>query len=191
MGPLNLGLMKRSVLMLIVMSATVILPAKSSWACSCVQSTPKEHAARADVIFTGTATDPDLQEGVYWTSFDVEILYKGTLGPTAAVETVGDAAGSCGIVFKEGQRYTVFARAQEDGLDTNICMGTTDQPIDYGSYSLAPRPISSGETRFAPEPKTDWFLWLGLIGGALVLYGLGFAILERRRARKPKPVSPD
>lgn len=60
------------------------------------------------MIFTGIATDPDPDVGVttYWTSFAVEVVYKGTLGPEAAVETMGFSAGDCGIFFKEGERYT-------------------------------------------------------------------------------------
>lgn len=184
--------MKRSVLIFIVMSATVILPAQPSWACSCVQSTPNEHAARADVIFTGTATDPGSRAGLtYWTSFDVEVAYKGALGPTAAVETASGSAGDCGIVFQEGERYTVFARAQEDGLDTNICMGTSDGPIQSRHYGLTAKPILGRETRFAPEGGTPWWLWIGLALGAVLLLGAGVGILGRRRSRSPRPASPD
>lgn len=119
----------------------------------------------------------------YWTGFEVEIVYKGTLGPRAAVETVGDSASSCGIVFKEGKRYTVFARAQEDGLDTNICMGTTDGSIESRSYGLTAKPISSGETRFAPEGGIAWWLWMGIALGSVLLLGAGIAILGRHRSR--------
>lgn len=173
----------------ILASATVMLPSQPSWACSCVQATPNEHRARADVIFTGTATDPDSHEGVhtYWTSFDVEVVYKGVLGATAAVETVGDSAGSCGIVFKEGERYTVFARAQEDGLDTNICMGTTDGPIQSRLYGHTAKLISAGETRFAPEGGTSWWLWIGLALGTVLLLGAGVGILGRQRSRSLEP----
>lgn len=181
--------MKRSILVFIVVSATLTLPSQPSWACSCVQSTPNELAAGADVIFTGTATDPDSQEGVhtYWTSFDVEVAYKGTLGPTAAVETVGDSAGDCGIVFKEGELYTVFARAQDDGLDTNICMGTTDGPIQSRTYGLTAKPISAGETRFAPEGGNPRWLWIGLALGTVLLLGAGVGILGRQRSRSLGP----
>jgi hypothetical protein len=66
----------------------------------------------------------------------------------------------------------------------NSCQGTASGKIDSDKYGLRPRPISAGETRFAPQRgEIRWSLWLGLIGGAIVLYGLGFAIFERRRLR--------
>jgi hypothetical protein len=181
--------MKRSMVVLMVVSATFMLPSQPSWAGSCVQATPKEHAAEADVIFTGTATDPESNVGVvtYWTSFEVEIVYKGTLGPEAAVETGGGGA-SAGIDFIRGERYTVFARAQEDGLDTNSCMGTAGGQIEPRLYGLTPRPISADETRFAPEDGTPWWLWIGVALGSILLLGAGVGILGRR-SRSLRPAS--
>lgn len=177
--------MKRAIVVLIVLGASVIFRSTPSWACTCANLTPAELGRDADVIFTGIATDPEPNAAfTYWTSFKVGIVYKGRLGPTAAVETSGSES-SCGIGFLQGHVYTVFARAQEDGLDTNICQGTAEGEIEPGRYGLVPKLVMPGETRFAPENDIPWTQWLVFVGGALVLYGVLFAIVERGRSRGP------
>jgi hypothetical protein len=177
--------MKRAIVVFVVLGASVILPSPPSWACTCAPLTREELGRHADVVFTGLATDAG-HEGpfTYWTSFKVGIVYKGRLGPTAAVETSGSGS-SCGVGFLEGHVYTVFARAQEDGLDTNRCQGTAEGQIEPGRYGLALKPVMPGETRFAPQNEIPWTQWLVFVGGALVLYGLLFAIVERGRSRGP------
>src|SRR5919106_1304470 len=156
--------MKRSVFALLIVSAIVTVPAQPAWACTCAPATPPVKAGWADVIFTGLATelDPDPSKGApvftYWTTFEVTTTYKGDVGPVAAVETGGHGS-SCGVRFTEGERYTVFARAQEDGLDTDLCSGTSKGEIDSGAYGLTARPPIPGETRFAPERESSLWLW--------------------------------
>jgi hypothetical protein len=177
--------MKRSLFVLLIVSTIVIVPAQGSWACTCEPATPRVRAGWADVIFTGTATelDPDPSRSpviTYWTTFDVMTVYKGALGPLAAVETGGHGA-SCGVRFTEGERYTVFARAQDDGLDTNLCMGTTKGEIEAGAYGLTAKPPISDETRFAPAGKSHFWLWTLVAVGAVLLVGVSAAILWRHR----------
>ena len=181
--------MKRAIVVFLVLGASVILPSPPSWACTCVPSTREELGRDADVVFTGIATDAG-DEGAftYWTSFNVGIVYRGRLGPTVAVETAGSGS-SCWVRFLEGHIYTVFARAQEDGLDTNICQGTAKGQIEPGRYGLVPKPVMPGETSFATENEIPWTQWLLFLGGAHVLYGVLFPIVERGRSRKNRSSS--
>jgi hypothetical protein len=178
--------MKRSVFALFIVGTIVTVPAQPAWACTCTPATPPVKAGWADVIFTGLATelDPDPSKGApvftYWTTFEVTATYKGDVGPVAAVETGGHGA-SCGVRFTEGERYTVFARAQEDGLDTDICSGTSKGEIDPGAYGLTARPPIPGETRFAPEGESPSWLWTFVAVGGVLLFGVVLAIRWRRR----------
>jgi hypothetical protein len=45
---------------------------------------------------------------------------------------VGIEATSCGYVFSDGMRYTVFAAKAQ----TNLCMGNVQGPIDPAAYGV-------------------------------------------------------
>ena len=61
---------------------------------------------------------------------DVETVYKGAL-PSRFSVTI--EATSCGYVFSDGERYTVFATAEGQ---TNLCMGNVHGAIDPPTYGL-------------------------------------------------------
>ena len=44
-------------------------------------------------------------------------------------------ATSCGYVFSDGERYTVFATAE---ARTNLCMGNVQGTIDPATYGVVP-----------------------------------------------------
>jgi hypothetical protein len=187
--------MKRSVFALLIVSTIVTVPTQPAWACTCAPATPPVKAGWADVIFTGLATelDPDPSKGApvftYWTTFEVTTKYKGDVGPVAAVGTGGHGS-SCGVRFTKGERYTVFARAQEDGLDTDICSGTSKGEIDPAACGLTARPPIPGETRFAPEGESPFRLWTFVAVGGVLLLGVVLAIRWRRRLTDRGPSSP-
>lgn len=94
------------------------------WACSCAQASDQEHFDRATVVFTGTVTGVrDARDARRWT-FDVESVQKGGAAPELDVLT-GTTGNTCAPDLKEGGRYQVFARRNDDGrLETTICDGT-------------------------------------------------------------------
>src|SRR5436309_1256102 len=105
--------------------------------------------------------------------FDVETVYKGTPTKTATVSTVASGA-SCGYEFIADRRYTVFASAHEGKLDSGLCQGTVEGPIDPQSYLLG-----SGYAPDADPPQTV----RTLVVAATVLVTLAVIVFERRRSR--------
>jgi len=112
-------------------------------ACSCVQQTGAQQAARADVVFRGTVTviEPPITGLVISSAdpmsirFAVEAVYKGDATRTYWVSTERSGA-SCGFDFLVGRQYTVFAGVREDRVHTDICSGTMQGGRDPASIGL-------------------------------------------------------
>jgi hypothetical protein len=122
---------------LVVVMALAILPlsASTAWACVCDQPVPQEAARNAASVFTGVARGrvaPDRPGFGERIEFMVETVYKGGTSGRSAV-TVD--ATSCGYVFIDGERYTVFATAD---ARTNMCMGNVQGTIDPATYGVEP-----------------------------------------------------
>jgi hypothetical protein len=112
-------------------------------ACSCVQQTGAEQAARAEVVFRGTVTVIEAPiTGLLISSADpmsirfaVDAVYKGDPTRTYWVSTERSGA-SCGFDFLVGREYTVFARLREDRVHTDICSGTMPGGRDPAAIGL-------------------------------------------------------
>jgi hypothetical protein len=157
-----------------LVAALLVGWASPCWACRCVMLTPREQAANADVIFTGRvleAEDPFSQSGPrVQATLAVERIYKGSVEAEPVVETLPGASAACGVGFRAGDRYTVFAFVNERGrLETNLCSGTGRGPIDPARFGL-------------PEGLSATAPWLGLAAvlGAVTIVGMGAALLIGR-----------
>ena len=130
---------------------TVPVVASPCWACSCAATTDaradrEAKAERADLIFTGVATsqrvvDPSPNDDytgdeTVLTRFRVGRTYKGHPGRWVTVGSASNGA-ACGYDFDEGSRYTVFARGDGDGYETDLCSGTKRGRIKPERYGLA------------------------------------------------------
>jgi hypothetical protein len=111
-------------------------------ACSCVQQTGAEQAARAEVVFRGTVTVIEAPiTGVIGSAdpmsirFAVDAVYKGDPTRTYWVSTERSGA-SCGFDFLVGRAYTVFASVREDRVHTDICSGTMQGGRDPAAIGL-------------------------------------------------------
>ena len=112
-------------------------------ACSCVPATPRQHAKRADVVFTGRVTwitvarDDNglLGDERVRVRFAVGRRYKGRIRPRVRIHT-GTTGNTCRFIFRKGKRYTVFAYRHEGRLMTNICSGTKRGRIKPDRYGL-------------------------------------------------------
>jgi hypothetical protein len=138
------------------------------FACSCVESTDQEHYERADVVFTGKATDRhDPSSGspqgsadpIHWT-FDVDAVQKGRTDDPVVVETSRDEA-SCGVAFDVGRRYQVYATNTGEYLHTDLCSGTRELNASQGPYvppsatpAPTPAPATPGPTATAAPTPT-------------------------------------
>lgn len=153
-------------------------------ACSCIQSTPLQQAARADAIFVGrlVATEgfgPRLR----WSSmdpvvyrFDVDRVLKGAVPANAEVHSVISGV-SCGLEGMEvGERYTVFARLEGAELHSGLCNGTA--PGDPDPLVAA---FTGNLLPAEPKPPPPWVFGAVLIGAALAVGG--WRVSRRSRAQ--------
>ena len=120
---------------------------RTALACSCAGTSKAIAAQNATVVFGGRVTNVTrpFALGLPCSSsstdpvvavFVVETVYKGELPSTTTVRAVVGGA-SCGYDFIDGQRYTVFATVGTNGLETNLCRGNVEGPIDPADYGLA------------------------------------------------------
>lgn len=100
--------------------------------CTCEMKTSVQHAARADVVFTGRLQEIDAGvRGLVRSSmdpvtyrFEVERVLKGEVRQSASVVSAADGA-SCGLEgMNLGARYTVFAQIDAASLRSGLCGGT-------------------------------------------------------------------
>lgn len=114
---------------LLLLGLLAFVPVREAAACSCVPPPPPaEELARRDAVFAGTATRirhfQDDNIAMVRVRLRVERAFKGTPGRTVEVVTPRDSA-TCGFPFTEGQRYLVYANAEEGGgLGTSLCSRT-------------------------------------------------------------------
>lgn len=131
--------MKRILVAVMLTIALTAMAAPPCWACSCVPMTKREQAKNADVIFTGKAKKvaPAAQEGVLRVRFRVQKVYKGN--PKAITYVFTSSSGAaCGVHFKEGTRYTVFADRTDSRKWVYSCSGTKRGDINPLNYGLGP-----------------------------------------------------
>ncbi|MDQ2951304.1 MAG: hypothetical protein M3R54_03470 [Chloroflexota bacterium] len=157
-------------LVLFVVPAGLVLQASSTLACSCVAALPAQHLVRADVVFAGRLVGidgpaPSLRlsstDSVDY-RFEVNSVLKGAAPVNARVRSAVSGA-SCGLEgMREGERYTVFARAQGELLQSGLCDGTYagDPSADLALASGVLLPPTTG----APP---GWVLMFGAVAAAL------------------------
>jgi len=124
----------RSVIRTIVVFLVAAACAPRAEACSCLPSGPPcQNLFQSDAVFVGTVTairpmrTPETERLVLErrsVAFSVEKGVRGISGSTVDVRT-GFGGGDCGIDFKIGERYVVYAYRHPDGsLSTGICSRT-------------------------------------------------------------------
>lgn len=114
-----------------------ILGAPPAWGCSCIGPvTSADHYHAADAVFTGTVTDRSPSTSrhgpIITVRFDVTRAYKGEIGTTAAVVSLGGGAGgvisSCDIDYRAAQWLVYADDRGRDGLYASYCGGTRPLP---------------------------------------------------------------
>jgi hypothetical protein len=125
---------RRHLVLLVALVASLSLPitATPATACMCEMKTAVQHAARADVVFTGRLQEIDAgvrgpirstMDPVTY-RFEVERVFKGEVRQNASVVSPADGA-SCGLErMNVGARYTVFAQTDAGVLRSGLCGGT-------------------------------------------------------------------
>jgi hypothetical protein len=152
----------------------VFVTANRAWACSCEQPTPNESVQRADAVFTGIASGrvaperPGFEERV---EFAVETVYKGAVPSRSSVSI---EATTCGYVFSDGVRYTVFALDAQ----TNLCMGNVQGAIDAAVYGVRPIRVYPSGRLFDFGTDTDRVA----LAAVVVVAAVAIVALLRRRS---------
>lgn len=148
-----------------VILATVLLALAALWAtpapayaCSCATASENEHAANAEVIFTGTIANDELDQGQQTRrlTFAVDRVFKGEATATQVITTSASGA-SCGLEISGPGPFLVFADSEQSGLTANLCGGTR-----AGS---APAAMGAGATpapNSAPDARAG--MWVPLVG---------------------------
>ncbi|MCW2785132.1 MAG: hypothetical protein JWP74_1649 [Marmoricola sp.] len=118
--------MKRLLLVLAVTAGLLVLSPGTSWACSCVSSTPVQQVKRADTVFTGQ---------VVWTAsngistrYGVKVagVFKGRAGVREELLSPLNSA-SCGLgQLAVDKTYVFFVHGEHPGqMQVDSCGGTT------------------------------------------------------------------
>ncbi|WP_372813145.1 hypothetical protein [Paenibacillus sp.] len=180
-------------------------------ACSCAAVTPLQAAEQATAVFEGKVLgiretyDPYDESGAigrrYAVRLEVDSIRKGELPSEAIVYT---GFHSCGIDFKQGETYLVYAQERHPGeLETHLCAGTkalTDARDDLALLPVGVKPSTQAD--LSGSLMTEVPGWLALYAkqswnkltqphalAKLGLLALGFAIacafVATKRKRLP------
>ena len=166
--------MRRLAVALALALSIPVLSTRPAWACSCAQSTPRQVAAGADAVFTGTvASAPRVEGQLVRVDFEVDTVYKGLSGPRLTV-TTNVQGSACGVVFRPNVRYTVFAFSDHGVLSANLCSPPVRGAIDPQRYGLTAKLVG------VHEPVSWWLAALSLIPLTIVVL---LVVRGRRRRR--------
>ena len=120
---------------IIIAAALSLIVSTGALACDCMSyQSPEEHLEKSEFVFTGVALEtialdckineyrPDLS-----TTFTVTEALKGKIdGDTFSVIHFGNRGANCGVDFKAGETYEIFAVRTEDGrFETSTCILAT------------------------------------------------------------------
>ncbi len=121
----------KSLLLFVLMIASVMLSADAALACTCAPAgSAARELDRSTAVFAGKVVEVRRHRraqdifGEVEVVFRVEKAWKGVEARTVSVFTSSHSA-ACGYGFKRGRTYLVYAHANADGrLSTGICSRT-------------------------------------------------------------------
>jgi hypothetical protein len=168
------------------------LPVQQVAACSCMQATPQEAAARADAVFAGTVVNQQpvgVESGpvgamaatlpapapfgqmIY--TFSVDGVAKGEVGSGVDVLAGGDGA-SCGMSFAPEERWLIFTTWDGAIHSTGLCSGNVllEKGVEAPLPLTAPTGDDSGSG--LPEIPVTVLALLGVIGAVAGVSWLAF-----------------
>ena len=102
----------------------------------------QRHLDRADLVFEGEATRMEAEAGgqlLAWT-FAVDRTIKGPQAATQRVRTASSGA-ACGVDFREGRRYRVYAEVDGGTATTGLGSGTRELTESGTDSAPGPAPV--------------------------------------------------
>ncbi|MFD3448382.1 hypothetical protein ACFDTO_27690 [Microbacteriaceae bacterium 4G12] len=180
--------MKRLLLFVLSLSFLFAYAIPHVSACSCMQVTVEDAFAKSAAVFEGKVIKKSKWEDGGQSGdavlFEVQTNYKGADTSQVIVYTPWS---SCGIPFRQGNSYLVYASKDRDQLHTSACTRTTEltaattdiSTLKQITHAQQPKQKVNLE-KSMPGHTNLIFIYIG-IGLALVLV---IAIFLFRRMRK-------
>lgn len=174
----------RLLLALSVAVGLATLPVQQAYACSCVEQTIEEAAARADAVFSGTVVEqrpvglepvgalaatapmPGVMGEVVYT-FAVDGVAKGDVGENAQVRSGSDGA-SCGMTFGVSERWLVFTAWDGAMHTTGLCSGN----VLLGADEDPPLPMSAPAPGVAEQSVEIPWPALAVLAAVVIVAGV-------------------
>jgi len=181
----------RRFLLLVValVAALLVLPARGAWACSCAAPATADAARSADVVLVATVVAASGRGP--WSRDDAgryELAVTRVLKGAAPERTeVREDPRSCGLGMRLGREHVVFADTRDGRLVSSTCAGTA--LAASGLVADVERVTGPGQ---APAPGGDTrggdtaWLWPVFGGAALaLLLGAALVMVVVRGGRRP------
>jgi hypothetical protein len=125
---------RRLPLLLIGLMLGGLMIPDAAQACSCLRPPePWEARAEAAAVFTGTVTRVVEEDYRLRVTFRVDNNWKGRASEQVFVSTASSTS-ACGIPFREGREYIVYADMHGNDLSTNMCTRTA--PLERASEDI-------------------------------------------------------
>lgn len=170
----------------------------TAFACSCAPHAPLEKAVeQSDAVFTGTVTASEPPTGgavqssaepITYT-FAVDRVVAGDVGSEVEVTTAAMEV-SCGIEFREGTRYVVFATGSDHNLETNLCTRTEQVNATTGGPGKSPNETEATPSEVALNSSSDSAegapVWPWVAGGGLAAAALVLVLVRQLPWRPPR-----
>lgn len=179
----------KKILVLLLLAAALVPAAGTSWACQCVPSKMQTLVDRAEVVFTGTATDVSGDRRNSSVGFEVADGFKGDVPGEVIVSSPASSA-ACGVIFEPGQTYTVFATRNGSTIETNSCSGTEAGAMDLSRFGLTGTEPASGANDQA-TPQSERHVPVLAIVVAVVIGAALLTSVRRLRPRTPTTTTSD
>lgn len=160
-----------------------VVSAPPAAACSCIDATPEETWANADVVVVAAITDRQESDGQFLYTARVSAVYVGeaTESLRFTTESAGEACG-WDVEPSDDERIIVLNDGGPGiGLRTSSCTMYAAQPIpdDYVGTERTLDPTTGAEAEEVDPTRQPWWpLWVGLGSGVLVLLAL-WLVLRR------------
>ena len=162
--------------------STVYVSAETAHACSCMMPEAEFLFENAEGAFEGRAVEVPNTDGFTGIEtvryvFDVDAVYKGSIGETVVVNTSGSSA-SCGLSVAEGAETTLFL--YKNGPEWNGDLCSQMEPGALQAAGFEPIGISP-EANPTDEAATATTTARWVLGGG-VLAAIAAVVVVRRRS---------
>ncbi len=182
----------RIILIAGLLASHLLLPARPTFACSCMAPAPPGEALeQADAVFAGRITEGPQRggsmDGVAGVAyrFEVSEVWKGDAPSDTWVQTAPDSA-ACGYNFEADREYLVYATAQGGEFHTNLCTRTAllgDAVEDLDTLGDGTAPVRVAQETSDTDGVSGFTLWAWGTAAVLLILAIGGSLLARQRGR--------